>query len=113
MKYIKWMILFILIVVVVIFGRSDEDKIISGTVRADFIESSNNTCLMDLIENPKFNEVLPETLASYCSCTSNRVADQLTNSEVTEISKRGSLSEEMRERFIVVTEPCREILLGL
>ena len=112
MKYIRWAILFILIliVIVVIFGRSDGDKIISGTIRTDFITSTNEGCIEDLSENADAS-ISGEAIASYCSCSSDKMAEMLTNSQVKEISRMGSIPVEIQERVTTATTPCREALL--
>ena len=114
MKYIGWTaVVLFLAYVLILFVRGmagDPNEIISGKVRFDFVQSSSEGCIMELIENPDFNETPPETIASYCSCSANATADQLTNSEVKEMARRGTLSPEIQERLLPAIESCREIL---
>ena len=117
MKISKWIGIAVVILLVIgaisgaykaIWLSSHGGEIISDDVRTSFIEGSNETCIEGQSNNPASAGVSHEIIVAYCSCTSNKIADQMTNVEIASISKGGSISPDTQTKIDAAIKVCLE-----
>lgn len=118
-KVVRWtltifLVLFAVLILWVAYGQiwqnSEGDRVISGNVRAGVVEGSVKSCTETISGSPNYTSVSPATVASYCSCYSNKIADTITNTELAEISANGSVPASMQERIKTAETACQGLL---
>ena len=83
------------------------DKIVSGTTRDNFIRGANDGCTESLQQESRFTS---NQISSYCSCTSNRMADQITNSEVAVLDNGNTISAQLQSKIDAAINACAQYL---
>lgn len=95
----KWVLVVILVGVGVGFadvtisnGPKDSD-IISGAARTDFVNGAIQSCL-------------ESSNNAFCTCYANKVADEMSYADITEIKKNGSVPSDVQSRLDAASQSC-------
>jgi hypothetical protein len=87
--------------------QNNTDGVVSGAIRDNFIRGTNEGCTESLQQESKFTS---DQVSSYCSCTSNKIADQITNSEVAVLDNGGTISAQLQSKIDAATNYCAQYL---
>lgn len=79
-------------------GISYRNDLISGSARENLIKGSNETCIGGHADDPE--------VVSFCSCFSNKLADQLTNAEVASISNDKTIPPDVQKKIDAANATC-------
>lgn len=86
---------------------------ISGNDRDTFVQGASSSCLDSASSNSAYTGIAHNAIISYCSCVSNRIADQTTPAEITQINnltKDAPLPAFMQDRIDSVNKVCGSLL---
>jgi len=79
---------------------------LSGANRNDFVESTFKGCFQSQTSDPRNREVKTATLAQYCLCFSNEMADGLSPEEAQLIAKMQSATPSIQLLAREVSKRC-------
>lgn len=88
----------------------DPSSIISGKSRESFVTGGMGTCLKKQENDPDNKALsLPKgTLEKYCSCYMSALADTITNGDLRDLSKDGSITTTMQKKISAADASCAE-----
>jgi len=88
----------------------DPSSIISGKSRESFVAAGMGTCLKRQENDPDTKALsLPKgTLEKYCSCYMNALADTITNGDLRDLPKDGSIPATMQRKISAADASCAE-----
>jgi len=86
---------------------NNTDEIVSGVTRDNFISGTNEGCIESLQQESKSTS---DQITDYCSCTSSKIANQITSSEIVVLDGGGAIPAQLQSKIDAAMNVCSQYL---
>jgi len=93
----------------------DNNAIISGSIRENFVSGLKGSCIQNQMNDPRSaSTVSAKAISDYCSCYANGIAEQVTSNDINlyDTAPASELKKMFQPKIDLVAPSCQKILQG-